>query len=121
MKTMFKNEGISVTPEQFIVLVNLWGKEGISQSELAKNLNRDNSSVTRIIDTMTQNDLLERREHETDRRAYRIHLTKNGKALQTKIVKVALKNFEQALVDISEKDLQTTLKVLKKITQNLTA
>lgn len=116
---LFKNEGITVTPEQWIVLVNLWEQEGISQSELATALDRDNSSVTRILDTMTKNDLLERRAHETDRRAYCIHLTANGRALQTKLVALAMKNFEEALKDISEKDVQTTVNVLKKITQNL--
>lgn len=116
---LFKNEAMNITPEQWTVMTNLITKEGISQSELAAVLDRDNSSVTRIIDTMTKNDLVERKNHQSDRRVYCIVLTSKGKALQSKLIKLAIKNFEQALVDISEKDLQTTLKVLKKITQNL--
>ncbi len=69
------------TRAQWGVISRLRRNEGMSQSELAELLDIQPISVTRMIDRLQQQNLVERRPDAQDRRAYRLYLTDEGRAL----------------------------------------
>lgn len=64
-----------VTRAQWAVLFRVERAEGLKQSELAELLDLQPISLTRLIDRLCENGLLERRSDPTDRRAKRLFLT----------------------------------------------
>ena len=115
----FLAHGLELTPEQWIVLVQLWTKDGQSQSALSELTLRDAPTLSRILDTMQKADLVTRVIDERDARTRLVKLTKAGKALQAKLVPVAKRLVSRLEHDISESDLETTHRTLSKMLENL--
>ena len=84
------------------------------QKDLAAALFVDNSSVVRLLDNLEAAGLVERREGE-DRRAKIVVLTPRGKAVADKVEAVARKVRTDALAGLSDKDIETTLRVLEHV------
>jgi MarR family transcriptional regulator for hemolysin len=59
--------------------------DGLHQKELASVVGIDESSLVRLIDVLSERGLVERRVDEKDRRARRIFLTSEGRALVSAI------------------------------------
>lgn len=115
----FLSHGLELTPEQWIVLVQLWTKDGQSQSALSELTLRDAPTMSRILDTMQKGGLVTRVVDEQDARSRLVKLTKTGKALQAKLVPVAKGLVARLEQGISERDLETTHRTLAKMLQNL--
>ena len=81
------------------------------QKDLAASLFVDNSSVVRLLDNLETAGLVERREGE-DRRAKIIVLTPRGKAIADTVETVARGVRTDALAGLSDKDIETTVRVL---------
>jgi MarR family transcriptional regulator, organic hydroperoxide resistance regulator len=119
LSKLIKAKELGITPEQFAVMSQLWSKDGRSQQELATLTNRDRANVTRILDILEREELVERRDDPTDRRVFKIFLTKKGKALEKPTATVAQQAITDALDGISQKDLDTCMKVLLKTIENV--
>jgi MarR family transcriptional regulator, organic hydroperoxide resistance regulator len=115
----FLGHGLELTPEQWIVLVQLWTKDGQSQSALSELTLRDPPTMSRILDTMQKGELVTRVVDQADARSRLVKLTKTGKALQAKLVPVAKRLVARLEHDISERDLETTHRTLGKMLENL--
>ncbi len=94
-----------MTRAQWAVLAKLERSEGLKQSELAELLDVQPITLTRLIDRLCDNGLIERRADAEDRRAKRLYLTKAAKpilehlhALRAEITDEALKDFDDAAV-----------------------
>ena len=57
----FKEGGFDITPEQWAVLNCLWEKDGQTQTEIADRIIKDKTNLTRMLDVMEREGLLERR------------------------------------------------------------
>ena len=90
---------LGVTPDQFTVMRTLLETGGITQRELTQLMSSDPNTVASLLERMERAGLLERRPHEKDRRARRLHLQPAGKrkyhqareiavALQTELLSV---------------------------------
>lgn len=64
-----------MTRAQWAVLVRVERTEGLKQSELAEMLDLQPITLTRLIDRLCDNGLIERRADPADRRAKRLYLT----------------------------------------------
>lgn len=115
----FGNHGLELTPEQWIVLVQLWEKDGQSQSALSEQTLRDAPTMSRILDTMQKGGLVTRVVDEQDARSRLVKLTRKGKALQPQLVPVAKGIVARLEQGISERDLETTHRTLAKMLSNL--
>jgi MarR family transcriptional regulator for hemolysin len=85
------------------------------QKDLAAALFVDGSSVVRLLDNLEQAGLIQRREGETDRRAKTIHLTPRGRAIADRAETVARRVRQDALAGLSDRDIETTIRVLEHI------
>ncbi len=88
------------------------------QKDLAASLFVDNSSVVRLLDNLEAAGLVERKEGE-DRRAKIIKLTPRGRAIADKVETVARGVRTDALAGLSDKDIETTIRVLEHVCQAL--
>lgn len=75
----FNEQNFGITVDQWTVLKNLaQGKGDLSQKELAENCEKDQASLTRIVDILVHKNLVERCVHPQDRRSFVLHLTELG-------------------------------------------
>ncbi len=70
-----------VSPGQFGVLTLIDANEGLSQSELARTLKIERSTMVAVIDRLEAQGWVDRKLSETDRRSYALALTKAGTEL----------------------------------------
>src|SRR6516164_11213549 len=70
-----------ITRAQWTVLARLDRFEGLKQSELAEMLDLQPISLTRLLDRLAENGLIERRDDPNDRRANRLYLTPAARPL----------------------------------------
>ena len=85
------------------------------QKDLAASMFVDGSSVVRLLDSLEAAGLIQRKEGETDRRAKTIHLTPRGRAIADKVESVSRRVRSDALAGLSERDIETTMRVLQHI------
>jgi len=119
MNRHFRDNGFNVTPEQWRIFVNLRKGEGKTQNMIACATEKDEPSVSRLIDNMIKRNLVKRVPHPTDRRTNLIYLTEEGAQMQEGLVNLALKTAAEATEGVDERDLETCMRVLDKIMENL--
>jgi MarR family transcriptional regulator, lower aerobic nicotinate degradation pathway regulator len=72
-------EPLGVRAKQFALLNHIALAEGTSQKEIGRRMGLDPSGLVATLDELQRRGLVERRPHETDRRRYALHLTKEGR------------------------------------------
>jgi DNA-binding MarR family transcriptional regulator len=76
---------LGISPGLFAVLVLIEGNAGLKQSELAKAVHLDRSSVVSVVDNLERRGLVERHAVANDRRSNALRLTASGVALLKKL------------------------------------
>ena len=115
----FVEAGYDITAEQGIMLMNLWVRNGLNQQHLADITHRDKTSVTRLIDGLEKRDLVVRVSDKVDRRQNLLYLTSQGDALIKNLLTISEKVQRKAAHDITQEELETCKKVLRKIKENV--
>lgn len=100
---------------QFDVLANLGMSEGITQQELAERLLVTKGNVCGLLDRMESAGLVQRRADEKDRRANRIHLTRQGRAALRKAFPAHLGLIHQCMGSLSSVEMRTLASLLSRI------
>jgi len=88
---------------------------GMSQDKLSKHLCMNKSSVTRHLAFLEQNDYVERKPSETDKREMLVYPTEKMTGIHTEVVQISKKWTTLLSEDIGEEEMDTFLKVLDKI------
>jgi len=104
---------------QGIALYQLWQKDGITQSELARSLRLAPATVTTALQRMERIELIERRADERDQRISRVFLTDKGRSLREKVEENWHRLEEQALSGFSEEERKSMHGYLLRIHANL--
>lgn len=119
LNAMFKEAGHDITPEEFSILSRLWEEDNLFQSEINERTLKDKTRVTRLLGGLIEKSLIEKKIDETDRRNYHVCLTEKGKNLKYELLPIVMKLIDTAASNISQSDLETTIKTLKTIFANL--
>ncbi|EON92137.1 MarR family transcriptional regulator [Marinobacter lipolyticus SM19] len=110
---------LGVTQARWTTMVYLReGGEGLTQRELASLMAIENPTLVRLLDSLEQQGLIERRPCPNDRRARRLHLTDNGRAFMEDLTVRAAKLREEMLEGIPDKEIECAIKVFHKIMEN---
>jgi MarR family transcriptional regulator for hemolysin len=80
-----KARRFGMTRAQWAVLLRLERLEGLKQSDLAEQLDIQPITLTRLVDRLCDNGLIERRADPHDRRAKRLYLTPAARPLLARI------------------------------------
>ena len=115
----FQEQNIDLTKVQMIMLLRLFVNDGQPQNDLALLTNRDKASLTRLLDTMERKGLVVRVLSKDDKRIKLVHITKKGVELYESIRPVIKQMILKVQHEISEKDVQFTIKILKKLQLNI--
>ena len=114
-----QENGINITPEQFLVLDILWDKQPMSQQNIADLIQKDKNSVTKIIDSLEKKNLVKRIVDKNDRRINQIELTEEAIALEKITTKVAVDFMNDAVKGIDSQDLDSFVNVMRQLKNNL--
>ena len=114
-----QENGINITPEQYLVLDILWEKQSLSQQNIADIIQKDKNSVTKIIDSLEKKQLVRRVMDQKDRRINKIELTDEAIALEKITTEVAINFMNDTIKGIDNKDLDSFVNVMRQIKDNL--
>ena len=114
-----QQNGINVTPEQYLVLDILWEKQSLSQQNIADLIQKDKNSVTKIIDSLEKKNLVNRVVDQKDRRINKIELTQEGLALKKITTEVAINFMNDTINGIDDQDLDKFVEVMRRLKDNL--
>ena len=115
----FKQAGIEITIEQWSVLYHLWKQDGLSQQQLCDATFRDKPSITRLVDNLEKQGLVKRMANKNDRRVNRICITPEAQKLQDQTMDVANQTLNEALVGVSNGQIEVAKEVLQRVYDNL--
>lgn len=116
---VFRKNGVNLTAEQYLVMDTLWNEGTLTQQAIAFIIQKDKNSVTQFIDNLEKKGLVTRSVAKEDRRVNNIVVTEKGMALKDSTKQLAIDTMNDILKGISEDDLQTFVKVLKQVGNNI--
>lgn len=114
----FKDAGVDLTPEQWVLLDHLHKAGASSQTDLANGTFKDAPTVSRIIDKLAKKGLAERTRFPNDRRRYQVALTEKGEEVHAQLLPKVEALRVQAWSGLSEKDYDNLTRVLDRIRDN---
>lgn len=90
-----------ITPVQYLVLRSLRaaGSAGMPSNQIARNMTTHDPDMTRLLDKLEERDVITRWRDKTDRRVYRVKLTREGAIL--------LRELSQITRDLHRKQFST--------------
>lgn len=113
MTERLREHGLTING--FFVLMNLLEAEGLTQSDLGKNLTLPAYGMTRLIDSLSDIGLVERREDPSSRRNHLIFLTKEGHAIGPQVFAIVAEVNQQLLNGLEPDEKQAFTAILAKL------
>jgi MarR family transcriptional regulator for hemolysin len=110
-----------ISRAHWAVLVRLDRSEGLKQSELAEILDLQPITLTRLLDRLAGNGLIERRADPNDRRANRLYLTPAARPLLDRLADLGTDMMETILEGLDRKTVERMLHDLEAVKTNLRA
>ncbi|WES99270.1 MarR family transcriptional regulator [Chryseobacterium arthrosphaerae] len=110
-------------PDLSFELIEILGllsrNDGINQQEIGNKVSKDKSSITYLINSLVQRNLVERIAYKNDRRNKQIFLTPKGKEIVEAVYPWALDLYKKAAGDLHPEEISNALLLVKKMTANL--
>lgn len=110
---------ICLTPSQWPLIMFLEHNQASSIKELAKTFGITSSAATQLVDGLVQNKYVQRKNDSNDRRRILLSLTSKAKQDLKEIQKKTEKFFISIFSNLSEKELESYVKINQKITDTL--
>lgn len=108
-----------ISRAQWSVLFRLDRQEGLKQSELAEILDLQPISLTRLLDRLAENGLIERKPDPNDRRANRLYLTPAARPLLDQLSTLGADMMGTVLEGLDRKAADAILRDLAIVKDNL--
>lgn len=114
-------ENIFPSPTQFQIIECILESptQEINQKDLEKRLNLSRATISGVLQTMEKSNLIMRVTNKEDVRTKKIILNEKTKELFEKKRKIIEKTEQEIIKNISEEDLETFLKVLNIMKENI--
>ena len=110
---------LGLTRSQWWVLTFLYRREGVTQSELAEDLDIEKATLGRLLDRLETSRWVERRADARDRRVKRLYLTPAIAELMATMRQIAADMRVEALEGIDPRESEQLVDTLLKIKRNL--
>lgn len=103
------------------MLKRLAEQDGISQKELAMKSEKDQPTVTRILDILERKELIYKQRNLDDRRSFLIFISEKGMAAKDELSPFIEGLYEETILKgISEENLEVYKSVLAQMNENIT-
>lgn len=103
------------------MLIELWDRDGRTQTELAEAVAVEPPTITKMVQRMEATGLLRRRQDPNDRRAMRVYLTAKGRKLRARVDKLTGQLARASVAGLSDRQQSSLGSMLTKVTENLTS
>ncbi len=103
---------------QYQVLSILWEEDGLTPRELSNRLSVEMPTVTRTVQRMVRDGLVQREDHPSDARSVYIRLTEKGNALRPMIRQLLDRETARILQGFSEEDRLQFVSLLERMLNN---
>ena len=107
---------LGLTYTQYIVLLVLWEKDGITVGEICERVMLDNGTVSPLLKKLQQDGYIERKRSGEDERIVLITLTGEGRALKERAKEVPAK--VAGCIDLPPEKAQTLYTLLYELLDN---
>lgn len=114
----FKQRGVDITSDQWILLKGIYESEGISQRSLAEKSYKEPASVTRILDKLESKNWIERKSLLEDRRSHGLYVTDEGQALVERLLPMAVEIRATGTKGFTAQDVVKLNQMLIKLFEN---
>jgi MarR family transcriptional regulator for hemolysin len=91
------------------------GGNRLTQKEIAERMGIEGATLAGLLDRLENDGWVERRDSARDRRCKTVHLQRRSKSVLDKIFNAAHDLRTELIQDISQRDLETCIRVLSKI------
>ncbi len=116
----FAEKNFGLTPDQYVILyLLLENDEIVCQRQLAEIMFKDRANISRIIDIMHKNGLVEKIPDSNGRKIYKLVVTEKGKELKEKVFQTDIYLRGEITKGISAEDLAVTFNTLEKMNMNI--
>lgn len=115
MQHRIQSLGYKITIEQLGLLEMLKVHGYLNMSELAKLMIKENAGITRMVDILEREGLVQRKPSANDRRVWEIHITIKGGEIFDSIIPEIIDELKAATSCISKDEYMETLRIVKKI------
>lgn len=114
----FIEKGYGITFEQWTVLNVLYTEPGLIQSDIAQRTYKDKTNVTRILDVLSKDGYIIRKNSKKDRRISCIYLTDAAQKMFEDLIPYIEEVNEQLRKGISDEELNLFYSVLERLCEN---
>lgn len=114
-----KLEPFNLAPEQNLIMMLLWEKDGLTQNQLGEKLNKDKTNIARMASSLEKKGFVKRSYCQDDRRSLQVNLTPYGKELGEKVIPITEKFDEIVCQNFSSDELSELERLLSKMNQNI--
>jgi len=106
---------LGLAPAQFMVLLELWQEDGLTQSELTRALDVEQATMANTLRRMERDGLVERRPSKNDRRARLVCLTGKARGLKDQATRAAMEQNQAALAGLNEVERAALTDLMKRV------
>lgn len=116
----FTEKEYELTPDQYVILnLLLENDEIMYQRQLAEIMFKDRANISRIIDIMHRNGLIEKVPDSNGRRIYKLVVTEKGKEIRNRVLPTDKELRAVITENISEEELNSIFHILEKMNKNI--
>lgn len=109
--------GLPLNHAQFAILQNLFLKDGQSQSDIARRVNKDRAAISRSLNSLEENGFIVRKAVSGSKNG--IYLTEKAIGERKKISEAINKAIEKGRKGMSEEEYENGLDFLRKVYSNI--
>ena len=117
LEEAFRVCGLHVGQE--MTLLPLWDEEGMTQSELARRVDVDLSTMSKMLYRLERAGIVERRRDTVDTRVSFVFLTDAGRALQHRVITAWEEVDQRAMRGLTDDEQATLHQLLARVEHNL--
>lgn len=116
----FTEKNFGLTPDQYVILsLLIENEEIIYQRQLAEIMFKDRANISRIIDIMQKNGLIEKVPDSHGRKIFKLVVTEKGRKLKDKVFPTDIDLRNDITKGITEDELAVTFNTLEKMNLNI--
>ena len=112
-------KSFNITTEQWSVLRTLNERDHITQKELSVRADKDQATLTKILDLLEKNKFVERIKNSTDRRSFIVKITEEGRELTEKVLPFLEEIFEKITDQIEADKLAIYQEVILSLEESM--
>ncbi len=105
---------------QELALSHLFEQDGITQSQLRDKTGSRASTISNMLKTLEQDQIIYREHNHSDHRISKVYLTDKGRALKEPITEILKKHEQTMLKGVFPEELLLLRRILQQMEQNLT-